>query len=207
MQRQSSLSTFVLLLVLLVFPVVSLAQLDLSKAKISYAVDPKLKAIIQGKHTAQPGELKNSIRLRTYMDGRVLVNYFERPKFGVQTQAFIRGDSILLTGSMNPPLGHGFQLLILPDSAICIAYAQTDQPVYALDSLSEERTREIFVTAKVSQLTLSAKPQFRAGEVISGYIELISHDYYFRLRNGWNSIFRSEIRAYFETAPLKKENE
>jgi hypothetical protein len=119
------------------------------------------------------------------------------------TKSFITNDTICITGHMGGNLGWGFKLYIIKDSCIVNAFALSDGDMYKY-YVSDKKPRSLIILSCIKQqLTLSKRPEFRKGEVVSGYIELASQPFYYYMEKE-NTRSDIKLRAYFQTESLKE---
>lgn len=171
-------------------------------AHTSYSVDKQIDLQISKFGWVDTGTLKNSMSIKVLTDSKVFLNgTMFNQTLDCYTTSYLKGDTINITGFMIGQLGWGFELVLHKDSCIAASFALSDGKIYKYKK-SDTDSIDLILLPNISQkVVLSKKPAFRAGEIVSGAIELKSIPYYYTNDDGKCTI---NLKAYFKTAALKK---
>lgn len=190
--------TIKFIILVLVFALVNLhghSQTNLATGV--YIVDKQITLQIKKFTYLDSGQLKNSMHISVPWDEK---KFFDQ-SLDCFTEANLKSDSILITGYMPGQLGWGFQLLLIKDSFIVAPFGLSDGQVYKHTESDTTYSNSIFLPCRTHKVILSKKPSYEEGEIVEGLVELNSYPYYYNKPSGE---FKIELKAYFKTAPLKK---
>jgi hypothetical protein len=119
------------------------------------------------------------------------------------TQSVLINDTIYITGHVYGEIGYGFLIALFDDSCILNSFAYSDAAIYRYNKSDTSLVAFIAVPSFAQKLVLSEIPLYKEGDVVSGFVELESKEFYYGLEAPEHS-FKIKLKAHFSTSPLKK---
>jgi hypothetical protein len=184
-----------LFIISLVWSEFAASQATLTKDKFN--IDTKITPEIKKFKIAGPGRLQNSMNIRVPWNDRFLFDQ----ELDCFTRSGLAGDTINIRGYMIGELGYGFELKLFGDSCIVAPYGLSDGKIYKYNQSDTKYADFIRLSCRSYKVVLPAKPFYRAGEIIEGYVEMESNPFYYA---GLDGKFNIQIRAYFKTDSIKR---
>ena len=135
--------------------------------------------------------------IKVTWDGKAIFNQ----ELDCFTKAFLKDDTISITGYMSGLIGWGFQLRIFKDSCIVNTFASSDGEVYRYNTSDKNLLTFIAVPSLMQRVVLSKNPSFEKGERVAGFVDIVSNDFYYSIDKK-DTKARIKLRAYFKTEPL-----
>ena len=163
----------------------------------SYSVDKQIDTQLKKFSWIDTGTLKNSMTIKVFWN----TNTFFNQTLDCYTKSYLIKDTIYIAGYMTGELGWGFQLVLVKDSCIAASFGLSDGNVYKYNKSDVDSMSFILLPNVSQKVTLSKRPSYQKGEIISGAIELKSVPYYYAVLDGE---FRIELKSYFKTAAIKQ---
>jgi hypothetical protein len=188
---------YIVLIITTCFFLASFGQSSVSFAPIKYLLNKDVDQKVKAFAFVDSGVLKMSMVTKVIEEGRIFFNQ----KLDCFTKSFLINDTIIITGGMRGWLGWGFQLTIFKDSCIVNAFALSDGEIYKYATTDKSKISYIPLPCLTQKVLLAKTPSFKKGERITGYVDLVSNDFYYSIRKN-DSKARIILRAYFKTAPL-----
>jgi hypothetical protein len=170
---------------------------------VKYTVDNQLVNQVKKNNPNNSGILKKSMKLNSYTNGRVFYVQYDGPE-DCYTKTIFSNDSILITGHMEGELGYGFMLFLFGDSCKAAAFALSDSAIYKYQISDTVLVDFITPQSLTQKVALSKRPLYKEGEVITGLVEIESKEFYYYVKKP-TTRFTIKLKAYFQTAPLKKQ--
>jgi hypothetical protein len=162
-----------------------------------YSVDKQIDLQLKKFQSIDTSTLKNSMTIKVFWNA----NTFFNQTLDCYTKSYLVKDTIIILGHMASELGWGFRLVLYKDSCIAASFGLSDGNVYKYNRSDADSTNFILLPNISQKVTLSKRPLYQNGDIISGAIEIKSIPYYYTNLDGK---FRIELKAYFKTAAIKQ---
>ena len=134
----------------------------------------------------------------TINDTTAAENFGFGKNFGAITQASLSHDTIFITSFlMAREASFGYKIILTSDSCIVKYFSLADEDIFRINK-TDKPSHLITLVCQTKKLTLSQKPQFKAGEIIEGVVELTTSDFW-SFNNGQNTKIKTQLTGYFKT--------
>ncbi len=169
-----------------------------------YKIDAGLIEKIKEQASSTNGVSMGKMEVKVFENDTLIVNTYDIEKIEFFTMSNLENDTIRITGYTSKLIGFGFYLDITIDSYDLTFLAKSDMPIYKYNKQDTTLLFGLSVPCYRTSLTLTAKPIFKNGETITGFLELKSNDFWGESK-GESKKYKIELRAYFMTEKLKSE--
>jgi hypothetical protein len=183
------------------FILISIASLCQSTPLLqtsTYTIDNRVEPAVKKFQLVNPGHLKGSMKIKVLNGTQIFFNQ----SIDCFTVSKVSKDTIHITGYMTGGYGWGFELIIMPENCLIASFGLSDGKIYKYQKSDTDSLDMILIPPITQKLTLSKKPAFAEGDIISGKVEIKSGPYYYTQLEGKYSL---ELVAYFQTELLNKE--
>jgi len=165
--------------------------------KCLYNVDKQITVQLNKFGSAEAGRLAGSMKIKVPWNEGTLFDQ----TLDCFTKAYLKNDTIYITGNMIGELGYGFHLILFKDSCIVAPFGLSDGKIYKYSKSDANSIDFIPLPTKAQKVTLSKNPTYKEGDTVEGFVDLKSQPFYYTDLDG---VFKIELQAYFKTEPLKK---
>ena len=194
-------SNFILILSIFFF-FFFFGQVQRPYTNIKYVVDNQVSNQVKKFASNDSGVLRNSMFIEVDRNGSPFFNYYKDP-LDCYTQTIFSNDTLYITGHLYGEIGYGFLIALFNDSCILTSFAYSDSAIYKFNKSDTSFLAFIPVPSLNQKLVLSETPSYKDGDIISGFIELESKEFYYGIKSSELS-FRIKLKAHFRTSPLNK---
>ena len=189
--------TFIIIMLL----AVQLHAQQIYPPKIRILIDTTIRPMID---RSSPAGALGTLDVRLVINDNEEINTFgSKRKMDFITHTYFVEDTLFILG-LGRTSELGFYLELHGDSSRVSLFATTDGPaVYKLFPSDTVYQRKISVGTTFCRLTLARLPVYKDGEVIEGFVEMDSHEFYGKSGKEKNDDkVQVKISAYFRTLPI-----
>src|SRR5690606_37399627 len=153
---------------------------------------------------------ESKVTIEFYENDSLILSTMDSPKDIISKSFYYwRGDTLVIDGGIGLAVGSGFSLRLIKNKATVYHMVSSDEsPMYAYSETSDIIHR-LDVRCQNYMAIISKLPQKDGNEIIYGYVEFESDDYFTRQgiedgkEMGLRSKSRSKMKMYFRSGQLK----
>ena len=168
-----------------------------------YKIDRSIKKEVRKNTESINGVDLGNVELRVFEDDILTFdNFGESEKAQVMFMYTWKQDLVEIIGFAGFATALGFYLDLYKDNYELTYLTKCDSEIYKYNQQDSTLLFKLSVPCSYTSCTLTNKPAFTEGGLISGIVELKSNDFW-QIANGRENKYRVELKAYF-SLPLRR---